>query len=93
MKTLTNPLRISILGCLVNGFGEAKEADLGIAAGSGKGVIFKKGVPIRNVLEADMVQALWEEVQRFDEDTPALESYTAKQKQKDAKKSALTVIS
>jgi (E)-4-hydroxy-3-methylbut-2-enyl-diphosphate synthase len=77
----------------VNGFGEAKEADLGIAAGSGKGVIFKKGVPIRNVLEADMVQALWEEVQRFDEDTPALESYTAKQKQKDAKKSALTVIS
>ena len=63
------------------------------SAGSGKGVIFKKGVPIRNVLEADMVQALWEEVQRFDEDTPALESYTAKQKQKDAKKSALTVIS
>ena len=40
-----NPLRISILGCLVNGFGEAKEADLGIAAGSGKGIIFKRGVP------------------------------------------------
>lgn len=92
MKTLTNPLRISILGCLVNGFGEAKEADLGIAAGSGKGVIFKRGVPIRNVLEADMVQALWEEVMRFEEETPPLESYTAKQKQKDAKKSALTVL-
>ena len=41
MKGLSNPFRISILGCLVNGFGEAKEADLGIAAGSGKGIIFK----------------------------------------------------
>lgn len=93
MKNLSNPLRISILGCLVNGFGEAKEADLGIAAGSGKGVIFKRGVPIRNVLEADMVQALWEEVQRFEEDTPPLESYLAKQKQKEEKKSALPVVS
>jgi (E)-4-hydroxy-3-methylbut-2-enyl-diphosphate synthase len=93
MKNLPNPLRISILGCLVNGFGEAKEADLGIAAGSGKGVIFKRGVPIRNVLEADMVQALWEEVMRFDEDTPPLESYAAKQKQKEAKAGKLTVIS
>ena len=52
MKHLKNPLRISILGCLVNGFGEAKEADLGIAAGAGKGIIFKKGVPIRHVQEA-----------------------------------------
>lgn len=92
MKSLSNPLRISILGCLVNGFGEAKEADLGIAAGSGKGVIFKRGVPIRNVLEADMVQALWEEVQRFEEDTPPLESYTAKQKAKEQKAARLTVI-
>ena len=92
MKLLSNPLRISILGCLVNGFGEAKEADLGIAAGSGKGVIFKRGVPIRNVLEADMVQALWEEVQRFEEDTPPLESYAAKQKAKEAKAARLTVI-
>lgn len=90
MKGLTNPLRISILGCLVNGFGEAKEADIGIAAGSGKGVIFKRGVPIRHVKEAEMVEALWEEVQRFEEDTPPLESYLKKQEQQ--KKSALTVI-
>src|SRR3954453_13347911 len=80
------PLRIRILGCLVNGFGEAKEADLGIAAGSGKGVIFKKGVPIRHVLEADMVQALLEEVERFEEDTPALKSH------QDKKTSALPVL-
>jgi (E)-4-hydroxy-3-methylbut-2-enyl-diphosphate synthase len=88
MAKLTNPLRISILGCLVNGFGEAKEADLGIAAGSGKGIIFKRGVPIRHVKEADMVQALLEEVERFAEDTPALKSYQEKEK----RKAALTVL-
>jgi (E)-4-hydroxy-3-methylbut-2-enyl-diphosphate synthase len=80
MAHLKDPLRISILGCLVNGFGEAKEADLGIAAGSGKGVIFKKGVPIRHVKEADMVQALLEEVARFHEETPALKPHQGKPK-------------
>ena len=80
MAHLKDPIRISILGCLVNGFGEAKEADLGIAAGSGKGVIFKKGVPIRHVQESEMVQALLEEVERFHEVTPALKSYQEKQK-------------
>src|SRR3954449_4092223 len=78
MKGLSNPLRISILGCLVNGFGEAKEADLGIAAGAGKGIIFKRGVPIRHVKEAEMVEALLEEVERFHEDTPALKSHQEK---------------
>jgi (E)-4-hydroxy-3-methylbut-2-enyl-diphosphate synthase len=80
MAHLKNPLRISILGCLVNGFGEAREADLGIAAGSGKGVIFKRGVPIRHVKEAEMVQALLEEVERFHEDTPPLKPLHEKQK-------------
>src|SRR3954453_11807553 len=86
MAHLKDPLRISILGCLVNGFGEAKEADLGIAAGAGKGIIFKRGVPIRHVKEAEMVQALLEEVERFDEDTPALKSRQEK------KTSALPVL-
>jgi (E)-4-hydroxy-3-methylbut-2-enyl-diphosphate synthase len=88
MKHLKTPLRISILGCLVNGFGEAKEADLGIAAGSGKGIIFKRGVPIRHVKEAEMVQALLEEVERFAEETPALKSH----QEKERRKSALTVL-
>ena len=86
MKHLKDPLRISILGCLVNGFGEAKEADLGIAAGGGKGVIFKRGVPIRRVTEAEMVEALLEEVGRFAEETPALKPHQEK------KKPALTVL-
>jgi (E)-4-hydroxy-3-methylbut-2-enyl-diphosphate synthase len=80
MKHLKDPLRISILGCLVNGFGEAKEADLGIAAGGGKGIIFKRGVPIRRVTEAEMVEALLEEVGRFAEETPALKSHQEKKK-------------
>ena len=87
MAHLKNPIRISILGCLVNGFGEAKEADLGIAAGSGKGVIFKRGVPIRHVKEAEMVAALLEEVERFGEETPALKPHLEK------KKPVLTVLS
>ena len=50
------------MGCIVNGPGEAREADLGIAAGKGKGVIFKRGEMIRNVTEAEMVDALLEEI-------------------------------
>ncbi|MGZ3381931.1 MAG: flavodoxin-dependent (E)-4-hydroxy-3-methylbut-2-enyl-diphosphate synthase [Isosphaeraceae bacterium] len=92
MKGLSNPLRISILGCLVNGFGEAKEADLGIAAGSGKGIIFKRGVPIRHVKEDEMVAALLEEVARFDEETKPLTSFVEKEKQKQ-QKTALPVLS
>ena len=84
------PLRISILGCRVNGFGEAKEADIGIAAGAGKGIIFKKGVPIRYVEEAEMVDALVEEVERFDEESAPLASFVEKEKSR--AKSALTVL-
>jgi (E)-4-hydroxy-3-methylbut-2-enyl-diphosphate synthase len=91
MKGMTNPLRISILGCLVNGFGEAKEADLGIAAGSGKGVIFKRGVPIRHVKEEEMVQALLDEVARFEEESEPLPSYVEKEKQRQ-QKPALPVL-
>ncbi|MDR3622084.1 MAG: flavodoxin-dependent (E)-4-hydroxy-3-methylbut-2-enyl-diphosphate synthase [Paludisphaera borealis] len=91
MKNLSNPIRVSILGCLVNGFGEAKEADLGIAAGAGKGIIFKRGIPIRHVKEAEMVDALLEEVHRFDEEVKPLASYLEKEKQKQ-NKASLTVL-
>jgi (E)-4-hydroxy-3-methylbut-2-enyl-diphosphate synthase len=58
----TTAIKISVLGCVVNGPGEAREADLGIAAGKGKGVIFKRGEIVRHVLEKDMVDALMEEI-------------------------------
>lgn len=68
LKGRKTPITISILGCIVNGIGEAKEADLGIAAGRGKGVIFRRGEIVRHVTEAEMVEALLEEVDKFDEE-------------------------
>jgi (E)-4-hydroxy-3-methylbut-2-enyl-diphosphate synthase len=65
------PIKISILGCVVNGPGEAREADLGIAAGKGKGVIFKRGEIIRHVLESEMVDALLEEIDKWETEEAA----------------------
>jgi (E)-4-hydroxy-3-methylbut-2-enyl-diphosphate synthase len=62
------PVKVSILGCVVNGPGEAREADLGIAAGKGKGVIFKRGEIIRHVLEHEMVDALMEEIEKWEKE-------------------------
>jgi (E)-4-hydroxy-3-methylbut-2-enyl-diphosphate synthase len=65
------PVKVSILGCVVNGPGEAREADLGIAAGKGKGVIFKRGEIIRHVLEGEMVDALIEEIDKWEAEEAA----------------------
>jgi len=62
----TTAVKVSVLGCVVNGPGEAREADLGIAAGKGKGVIFKRGEIVRHVLEKDMVNALVEEIDAWE---------------------------
>jgi (E)-4-hydroxy-3-methylbut-2-enyl-diphosphate synthase len=59
-------VKVSVLGCVVNGPGEAREADLGIAAGKGKGVIFKRGEIVRHVLESEMVDALLEEIDKWE---------------------------
>ena len=56
------PVKISVLGCVVNGPGEAREADIGIAAGNGKGMNFRNGEIVRRVDEKDIVNALMEEV-------------------------------
>src|SRR4029079_6711204 len=66
LKGRRTPVKVSILGCVVNGPGEAREADLGIAAGKGKGVIFKRGEIVRHVLEKDMVEALMEEIAKWE---------------------------
>ncbi|MCS6851096.1 MAG: flavodoxin-dependent (E)-4-hydroxy-3-methylbut-2-enyl-diphosphate synthase [Gemmataceae bacterium] len=65
------PVKISVLGCVVNGPGEAREADLGIAAGKGKGVIFKRGEIVRHVLEHEMVDALVEEIENWEREEAA----------------------
>ncbi len=58
LLTRTAPLRVAVMGCVVNGPGEAREADVGIAGGDGEGVVFKKGKVIKRVPEADLVAAL-----------------------------------
>jgi (E)-4-hydroxy-3-methylbut-2-enyl-diphosphate synthase len=59
------PVKIALLGCVVNGPGEASEADIGIAAGRGVGILYRKGVVIRRVTEAEIVDAVVEEVMNF----------------------------
>jgi (E)-4-hydroxy-3-methylbut-2-enyl-diphosphate synthase len=61
----TCALRIAVMGCAVNGPGEAKEADVGIACTHTGGLLFKKGVAIRNVAKEDMVDALLGEIEAF----------------------------
>ncbi|MBM6588555.1 flavodoxin-dependent (E)-4-hydroxy-3-methylbut-2-enyl-diphosphate synthase [Brevibacterium sp. RIT 803] len=59
------PLRVAVMGCVVNGPGEAREADLGVASGNGKGQIFVKGEVIKTVPEALIVETLIEEANRI----------------------------
>jgi len=61
------PLRVAVMGCVVNGPGEAREADLGVASGNGKGQIFVKGEVIKTVPEAKIVETLIEEAMRIAE--------------------------
>ncbi|OZD66515.1 4-hydroxy-3-methylbut-2-en-1-yl diphosphate synthase [Rhodococcus sp. 05-340-1] len=69
------PLRVAVMGCVVNGPGEARDADLGVASGNGKGQIFVKGKVIKTVPEAQIVETLIEEAMRiaeeFDKDETA----------------------
>ncbi|MEU7220836.1 flavodoxin-dependent (E)-4-hydroxy-3-methylbut-2-enyl-diphosphate synthase [Nocardia iowensis] len=62
------PLRVAVMGCVVNGPGEAREADLGVASGNGKGQIFVKGEVIKTVPEAMIVETLIEEALRIAEE-------------------------
>jgi (E)-4-hydroxy-3-methylbut-2-enyl-diphosphate synthase len=62
------PLRVAVMGCVVNGPGEAREADLGVASGNGKGQIFVRGEVIKTVPESKIVETLIEEAMRMAEE-------------------------
>ena len=64
LKKSNKEVRVAVMGCEVNGPGEAKDADVGIAAGAGRAVIFRKGQKVRVVAEEDMLTALMEEVEK-----------------------------
>ncbi|HLX13249.1 MAG TPA: flavodoxin-dependent (E)-4-hydroxy-3-methylbut-2-enyl-diphosphate synthase [Bacteroidota bacterium] len=65
LQGVKKPVKIAVLGCVVNGPGEASEADIGIAAGKGVAILYRKGVVIKRVKEEDIVSTIVEEVERF----------------------------
>ena len=64
-KIDNKPIKVAIMGCVVNGPGEAREADIGIAGGKGEAVLIKKGVIVEKIAEADIVERLIEEIKKF----------------------------
>ncbi|ACM05380.1 flavodoxin-dependent (E)-4-hydroxy-3-methylbut-2-enyl-diphosphate synthase [Thermomicrobium roseum] len=63
LRTVKEPIKVAVMGCVVNGPGEARDSDVGVAAGRGKGVIFRKGKIVRRVEEHEIVPALKEEIE------------------------------
>lgn len=66
LKEFKSPLRIAVMGCAVNGPGEAREADFGIACGKGSGLLFSKGQVLRSVPENELIDALLDEIRRYE---------------------------
>ncbi len=62
---INKPIKVAVMGCVVNGPGEAKDADIGISCGKGKGILFKKGEKLRVIEEKDFITELMAEVERF----------------------------
>lgn len=65
LRDCRKPIKVAVMGCIVNGPGEAKEADIGIAGGDGCGLIFKKGEILRKVDEKDLLQELMKEIEKL----------------------------
>ena len=63
VKDIDKPIKVAVMGCVVNGPGEAREADIGIAGGKGEGIIFKKGKIIKKVKEEDLIEELMKEIE------------------------------
>lgn len=65
LSGIKKPIKIAVLGCVVNGPGEASEADIGIAAGKGVAILYRKGEVVKKVKEEDIVSTILEEVEKF----------------------------
>lgn len=65
LQTINKDIHVAVMGCAVNGPGEAREADLGIAGGVGEALIFKKGVVVRKIDEKDIIKELKKEIDNF----------------------------
>ena len=65
LRNVHKPITVAVMGCVVNGPGEAREADIGLAGGNGRAAIFRRGEVLRTVDEADAVEALMEEINKL----------------------------
>jgi (E)-4-hydroxy-3-methylbut-2-enyl-diphosphate synthase len=65
LRDISQPIKVAVMGCVVNGPGEAKEADIGIACGKGRGAIFRKGKVVSTVAEKDFLKVLMAEVKNI----------------------------
>ena len=65
LKSVKTPIRVAVMGCVVNGPGEAREADFGIAGGNGQGIIFRKGKVFKTVPENELVDTLFKEIELY----------------------------
>lgn len=63
LETVNKPIKVAVMGCAVNGPGEAREADIGVAGGNGEGIIFKKGEILRKVPESKIIEELQKEIE------------------------------
>ena len=66
LRDRRTPIKVAVMGCVVNGPGEARDADIGVAAGQGVGLIFARGETVRKVAEAEIVDALFDEIDRLE---------------------------
>lgn len=64
LAAMERPVKVAVMGCIVNGPGEARDADVGLACGKGRGVLFRKGEPVRTVEEKDFLPALMAEIEK-----------------------------
>ena len=69
-RGISRPLKLAVMGCVVNGPGEAREADVGLAGGKGVGIIFRKGKIVKKVKEEEILPAFFEEVKRLLKESP-----------------------
>ena len=65
LKSIKAPIRVAVMGCVVNGPGEAREADFGVAGGKGQGIIFRKGKVLKTVPEQELVDTLFAEIDQY----------------------------
>ncbi|MDQ4099358.1 MAG: flavodoxin-dependent (E)-4-hydroxy-3-methylbut-2-enyl-diphosphate synthase [Chloroflexota bacterium] len=88
LAEIKEPIRVAVMGCVVNGPGEARDADVGIASGRGKGVIFRKGRTVRTVAESEMLDALKAEIKQVIADR---QNGVAEEPERDAYKPMITL--